>query len=97
MGPKNGKGSFVIYNQRPPLSVEAEGPRGTYAGYQRGGLPEALARSWPPAARSPSGRGNGTVTSSAGAVPRGHEIMRCRRSPRSRFVGSAGTAGRPPR
>lgn len=65
--------------------------------YQRGGLPEALARSWLPAARRPSGRGNGTVTSSAGAVPRGHEIMRCRRSPRSRFVGSAGTAGRPPR
>lgn len=45
----------------------------------------------------PGGRGRGAVTSSAGAVPRGHEIMRCRRSPRSRFVGSVGTAGRPSR
>lgn len=45
----------------------------------------------------PDGRGREAVTSSAGAVPRGHEIMRCRRSPRRRFVGSAGTAGGPPR
>ena len=92
MQQKSGEGSFALRKQPPPLSLKAEEPGA-------GGLlgtdarrPEVPARS---RCADPGGPGRGAVTSSAGAVPRDHEIMRCWRSPRSRFVGSAGTAGRP--
>ncbi|KAL0610648.1 hypothetical protein AAY473_020419 [Plecturocebus cupreus] len=88
MRQKDGKGSLARRKLRPPLSAKglrasgrAEGEEG--AKYQRW-KPGGPTRSWRRAERD--GQGRGTVTSSAGAVPRGHEIMRCRRSLRSRFV-----------
>lgn len=42
MGPKDGRGSFAIYNQRPPLSQMAAGPMlGASAGVSRSPWPEA--------------------------------------------------------